>query len=172
MASSSATRQRRRAPEKRNIRGVRNRSMDRTVTNVPTAAIPEPEVLVLPPLRSGGGASTIFWEVVRISFSSLLANRTRSLLTALGVIIGVASVVALISLGAGATASITGQVEALGTNLLFVVPGASGGGGPGSATPALNLTIDDANAIAALNLPLHGLSPEFSGGGQVVAPAA
>jgi putative ABC transport system permease protein len=146
--------------------------MDRTVTNVETAPILEDEVLVLPPLTSDGGAGTIYLEVVRISFGSLLVNRTRSLLTMLGVIIGVASVVALISLGAGATASITGQVEALGTNLVFIVPGASRDGGPGSATPAVNLTIDDANAIAALNLPLHSQSAEFDGGAQVVAPAA
>ena len=53
---------------------------------------------------------------------SLLANKGRALLTMLGVIIGVASVVALMALGNGASAEITGQVESAGTNLIFIMP--------------------------------------------------
>ena len=50
----------------------------------------------------------------------------------LGVIIGVASVVALLSLGSGAQASITGQVQSIGTNLVFVIPGSVSNRGPGN----------------------------------------
>ena len=148
--------------------------MDPTHAAGPTTVAPaqKSEILVLPPLSSTVAVGAIYLEVIRISFSSLLANRTRSLLTMLGVIIGVTSVVALISLGAGATAGITGQVQSLGTNLVFIVPGSSRDRGPGSATAAASLTIDDANAIASLDLPLNSASPEFSGGGQIVAPAA
>ena len=77
----------------------------------------------------------------------------------LGVIIGVASVVALISLGAGASASITGQVEALGTNLVFIVPGASDRGGPGSAHPPLvGRTARTCTSITVLFIPARTLS--------------
>ncbi|HEX5416724.1 MAG TPA: ABC transporter permease [Chloroflexota bacterium] len=129
-----------------------------------------PETLVLPPLNTRGGGGVVLWEVIRISFDSLLANRMRSLLTMLGVIIGVASVVTLLSLGQGATAYIANQIEALGTNLIVVAPGSSrnGPGDPGLAP----LTMDDVNAIAALGLPLHGIAPQFSGGAELVAPAA
>ena len=75
------------------------------------------------PLDADTGAGFSLAEVVRVSFDSLLANKTRSFLTMLGVIIGVASVVALLSLGNGAQASITGQVQSIGTNLIFVMPG-------------------------------------------------
>ncbi len=78
---------------------------------------------MLPPLDSAGSASVSLWEVARIAFNSLLANKVRSLLTMLGVIIGVASVVALLALGNGASASITGQIQAIGTNLLTVMSG-------------------------------------------------
>jgi putative ABC transport system permease protein len=112
-------------------------------------------------------------EVIRVSLESLQANRMRTLLTMLGVIIGVASVVALLSLGGGVSASITNQVQGLGTNLLTIIPSAPGNRGPGNdaAGPA-TLTVADANAIAALHLPLAGVSPEFDGSAQIVAPAA
>jgi putative ABC transport system permease protein len=132
----------------------------------------ESAVVVLPPLKTAGGSTAVLFEVVRISFESLLANRTRSLLTMLGVIIGVASVVTLMSLGQGATSTITNQVQSLGTNLIFVAPGETRNGGPGSSGVAASLTREDANAIAALKLPLNGLAPEFDGGADIVAPAA
>src|SRR5438094_199626 len=121
------------------------------------AAAPDAGLAVLPPLRTEGGSSVVLLEIVRISFESLLANRMRSLLTMLGMIIGVGSVVALLSLGQGATASITSSIEGLGTNLVFVAPGSQQNRGPGSAAAA-DLTRDDASAIAALHLPLNSLS--------------
>jgi len=136
-----------------------------------TAVETPPEALVLPPLTSGGGGSVILWEVVRISFESLLANRMRSLLTMLGVIIGVGSVVTLLSLGQGATAYIAKQIEGLGTNLIVVTPGSPKNNSPGGVGLA-PLTLDDANAIAALGLPLHGVAPQFSGSAEIIAPAA
>ena len=130
-----------------------------------------PEVLVLPPLTTRGSGGVVLWEVIQISFDSLLANRMRSLLTMLGVIIGVASVVTLLSLGQGATAYIAKQIEDLGTNLIVVAPGSARNNSPGNVGLA-PLTMDDANAIAALGLPLNGIAPQFSGGAEIVAPAA
>jgi putative ABC transport system permease protein len=111
-------------------------------------------------------------EVVRLAFESLVANKVRALLTMLGVIIGVASVVTLLSLGEGASASITGQFSALGTNVLNISPGQPGNRGPGSASVAVSLTMKDVAVIERLNLPVVGPSPRFNGNAQVVASAA
>jgi putative ABC transport system permease protein len=127
---------------------------------------------MLAPLDTDAGAGFSLAEVVRVSFDSLFANKTRSILTMLGVIIGVASVVALLSLGNGAQASITGQVESIGTNLIFVMPGSTSNRGPGQMAAAQNLTMDDVQAINSLGLPLNSIAPQFSGSADIVAPAA
>jgi len=127
---------------------------------------------ILEPILDGPGSSAGLAEVARIAFDSLFANKIRSFLTMLGVIIGVASVVTLVALGNGASAAITGQVEAIGTNVLTLIPGSSDDTGPGSASAAQNLTIEDAEAIARLTLPVTGVAPQFGGSGQLVANAA
>jgi putative ABC transport system permease protein len=90
----------------------------------------------------------------------------------LGVIIGVASVVALLSIGNGASDAITASVAATGTNVLTVLPGSPDSRGPGSSGAAQTLTLADAEAIGRLNLPILGPAPQFGGSLQVVAPAA
>ena len=127
---------------------------------------------VLTPLDMETTSSVNLGEVIRVSFESLAGNKTRSALTMLGVIIGVASVVALMALGNGAQASITGQIQSIGTNLIFVVPGSMSNRGPGTNASAQNLTMDDVQAISALGLPLNGIAPQFSGSADIVAPAA
>lgn len=127
---------------------------------------------VLPPLDISSAGSMSLWEVMREAFDSLLANRGRALLTMLGVIIGVGSVVSLMALGSGASASVTGQVESIGTNLIFVSPSMPRSGGPGMSSIPQTLTLDDAKAIGTLNLPIAGIAPQFSGTAQVVAAAA
>jgi putative ABC transport system permease protein len=136
--------------------------------------IAEPAVVEIPILEplEAGGASLNLWEVMRIAFDSLLANKLRSLLTMLGIIIGVGSVVALMALGNGATASITNEIQGIGTNILAVVPSSPGNRGPGQGGPSQSLTLDDARAIAALRLPVNGVAPQFGASGQLVAPAA
>ena len=128
------------------------------------------DILLEPLEEHNSGVSLL--EVVRISLDSLMANKMRSLLTMLGVIIGVGSVVALLALGGGASASITGQVESLGTNLLTIIPGSPNSRGPGRSSTAQTLSIDDAEAIEALNLPILGMAPQFSSNAQLVALAA
>ena len=63
-------------------------------------------------------------EAVRVALRALLANKLRGVLTMLGVIIGVAAVITLMSIGRGAQQQITEQVQSLGTNLIFISPGA------------------------------------------------
>ena len=132
----------------------------------PEAALP---ASLLPPLEQEGSMS--LWEVTRTSFDSLFANKVRSALTMLGVIIGVGSVVALMALGAGASNSITSQIQSIGTNLLFIAPG-SFQQGPGAVSSALNLSLNDYDAIVALNLPVNGIAPSFNASASFVAAAA
>jgi len=83
-------------------------------------------------------------EAWRVAVDALRANRLRSTLTMLGVIIGVGAVVALVSIGTGTKRQIEQQVEGLGSNLLIVVPGRLD---PGAAPSASTLTMDDVDAV-------------------------
>ena len=98
----------------------------------------------------------------------------RSALTALGVIIGVASVVAMVALGSGAQAQVERSIASLGSNLLIVVPGAmrSGGGVRGAAGGGGgwdSLTLDDAEAIAAQIEGVAAVAPSQRARTQVIA---
>ena len=87
---------------------------------------------------------------VRIALRALKVNRTRSALTMLGIIIGVAAVIAMVGVGAGATERIQEQIQSIGSNLIIVLPGSISSNGVrlGSGGVA-TLTQDDAKAIAA-----------------------
>ena len=81
----------------------------------------------------------------RIAFRALARNKMRSALTMLGIIIGVAAVIAMVSIGQGAQASVQEQIASVGTNLLFVGAGSQNVGGVRSGTGATNsntLTVD------------------------------
>jgi putative ABC transport system permease protein len=96
-----------------------------------------------------------FVELLRLALSRLRTSRLRAALTMLGVIIGVASVVALVGVGQGTTSNITSRLAGLGTNLLTISP--TGRGGNTSTT----LTLDDATAIAQL-ASIGSVAPEIS----------
>ena len=82
---------------------------------------------------------------------SLNANKMRSMLTILGIVIGVAAVIAMLSIGRGAEASITSSIESIGTNLVYVTAGSTSENGVRTiAGSAATLTIDDANQLAGL----------------------
>jgi len=101
-----------------------------------------------------------FIEVVNSSFEAIRINKVRSSLTALGIIIGVASVVLLISLGTGLRNYITGQFEQLGSNLLFVIPGKIGAGGRGPGGTTINkLNIKHVDLIKREVKGLEGVIP-------------
>ena len=93
-------------------------------------------------------------ELLRLALSRLRTSRLRAALTMLGVIIGVASVVALVGVGQGTTSNITNRLSSLGTNLLTVSP--TGGGASEGA-----LTLEDADAIGEL-ASVAGVAPEVS----------
>jgi putative ABC transport system permease protein len=113
----------------------------------------------------------IVLELVRLALARLAASRLRAALTMLGVVIGVASVIALVSVGQGATSGITSRLEGLGTNLLTVTPGAQRTGATrGAAGSSTTLTVDDATALAAIP-EVAAVAPELSTQKLVVAGA-
>ena len=85
------------------------------------------------------------------SIENLSGNKLRSVLTVLGIVIGVAAVIAMLSIGRGAQASITSRIESMGTNLIYITPGSTNQSGVQSAAgSAGTLTLDDADALANL----------------------
>ena len=108
-------------------------------------------------------------DAFRIALRAIIANRLRSVLTLLGLIIGVSSVIALIAVGQGTQKGITEQIQGLGLNLIFISPnvGAEGGGGTG----ALNvLTYGDAQAILANGDPeISDVAAHLTGNAQAIA---
>ena len=94
-------------------------------------------------------------ELLRLALSRLRTSRLRAALTMLGVIIGVASVVALVGVGQGTTTNITNRLNSLGTNLLTISPTSA------SSDGTTTLTLDDATAIAKLP-GVAGVAPEVS----------
>jgi putative ABC transport system permease protein len=102
-------------------------------------------------------------DLMRLALGRLGTGKMRTALTMLGVIIGVASVVALVSVAQGATKGISDRLQALGTNLVTVNPGFSRGAGVtrGAFGSATTLTIDDANAIGGLS-GVQAIAPELT----------
>ena len=98
-------------------------------------------------------------EILRLSFQSLLRNKVRSVLTMLGIIIGVSAVILLVSIGQGLQTYITEQFEALGTNVVMVLPGKFGAGQGGFVSTAHSamvskLTLNDVEKIKRLGSPI------------------
>lgn len=104
-------------------------------------------------------------ETIRTAIRSLAQNRMRTSLTALGMVIGVAAVVAVLAIGEGAQASVEGRIRALGTNLLYVRPAFGGVGGVRTGRVE-TLKRSDAEAIAELP-GVKAVAPEVSGSAQI-----
>jgi putative ABC transport system permease protein len=110
------------------------------------------------------------WQTTLIALRALRRNKMRSALTALGIIIGVASVVAMVAVGNGAQARITKQVSALGQNLLSVFAGSRKSGGVQSGLGSASaITLADAEAIGREVKDVLAVSPEVSATAQVIA---
>jgi putative ABC transport system permease protein len=105
-------------------------------------------------------------ESFRIALRALWANKARSMLTMLGVIIGVAAVILLVSLGSGVQASITGQIEGLGANILFVFPGDITSGGGGSTMITRQFTMDDVEYLKTRLGSANTVVPEIESAGS------
>jgi putative ABC transport system permease protein len=111
-----------------------------------------------------------YLESIRIAWRTLGANRARSFLTVLGIIIGVAAVVCMVAVGDGARSQVTEGLRTLGTNILYVSPGAAKSGGTRlAAGTGHTLTDDDAAAILREVPGIELASPMISRDAQVIA---
>jgi putative ABC transport system permease protein len=110
-------------------------------------------------------------QILRTALTALTLNKLRSSLTILGVVIGVAAVITLMALGKGTQTTIVQRIESMGTNLLFVNPGASTESGTVVRTAfgsARTLTLNDAEALSSVS-SVVAVAPEVSTSQQVVA---
>ena len=117
------------------------------------------------------------FDALRVSIRAIAANGLRSMLTTLGMVIGVGSVIVLIAVGQGAQKGVQDQIRGLGTDLIFIKPAAAaagpgGGGARGGPGSASTLTKSDSDALAAANLPgVAGVAPQISVDVQAIAGA-
>ena len=104
-------------------------------------------------------------EIIAVALSALRANKLRSLLTMLGIVIGVAAVITVVALGSGAQQQVKDRIASLGTTLLTVNPGQQRGGGGGIALAGAmqKLTMDDAKAVEDRANNLSAVEPEIGG---------
>ena len=111
----------------------------------------------------------LFTESVRIAINALFANKLRSLLTMLGIIIGVGAVIAMVAVGMGVTQRVTDSIASLGSNMLIIRPGASMSGGlRGAAGSRTTLKYEDATAIKKKIKDVDYVSPTVQKNYQVV----
>jgi putative ABC transport system permease protein len=105
-------------------------------------------------------------EIIRVALGALRANKLRSLLTMLGIVIGVAAVIAVVALGTGAQSAVKDRISSLGTTLLTVMPGQQRGMGV-TFDQSMKLTMDDAKAIEERSTAITAVQPEMTSRLQV-----
>ena len=108
-------------------------------------------------------------ESLALALRAIRRNLMRSILTVLGIVIGVAAVIAMVTLGTGTTARVTSSIQSLGSNVLIVTPGAQAGRGPGGAAVAgPAFTLRDVTAIGQNVAGIDAIAPMAAARGQVV----
>ena len=105
-------------------------------------------------------------EIIRVALGALRANKLRSLLTMLGIVIGVAAVIAVVALGTGAQSAVKDRISSLGTTLLTVMPGQQRGMGV-TFDQSMKLTMDDAKAVEDRSPSITAVQPEMTSRLQV-----
>ena len=108
------------------------------------------------------------WQTLRVAVVALLRNKTRSILTTLGIVIGVGAVIAMVAIGEGAKAQVEQSFASMGTNLLMILPGTStSGGAHGGFGSQPTLTWDDLHAIRTEVPSVRAASPQLRMNAQV-----
>lgn len=111
-------------------------------------------------------------DIMEETYEALSANKARSFLTILGIVIGIASVIAMVAIGQGAQSSIQARIQSIGSNLILVMPGAQRGAGiqiNAGRGSARTLTQEDADAINKNITLAKAVAPELSGRYQVIS---
>ena len=108
-------------------------------------------------------------NLLKIAFKAIILNKTRTLLTMLGIIIGVASVIAMLAIGEGSKESIRTTISAMGSNMITIRPGADDRGpARGSGGNVQTLTLQDYEVLKANSELLSYMTPVVNSGGQVI----
>jgi putative ABC transport system permease protein len=109
--------------------------------------------------------------LVKVASSSILKNKMRTLLTMLGIVIGVGAVIVMVAIGNGAQLQIKNQIGSLGTNLIIVMPGSGSPGGVNQGAGSFNkLTVDDAAKLKSQGTLFAAVSPVVSTRMQAIGP--
>ena len=116
----------------------------------------------------GDSRPMLIGEIISVAMGALRANKLRSLLTMLGIVIGVAAVIAMVALGTGAQKAVKDRISALGTTLISINPGQQRGFGVVIAGAQQKLTMDDAKALDERGTEIGAVQPEMSSQLQVV----
>lgn len=111
----------------------------------------------------------MLWETVSLAFREIRRNVLRSSLTILGIVIGVAAVITLVTMGSGATAQVAAEISSLGSNLLQIRPGQGFRGPGGASASAKPFKSDDVKAISLQIYGLAAVAPVTSKSTQVIA---
>ena len=112
-------------------------------------------------------------NLIKVAAESIRKNQMRTLLTMLGIIIGVGAVIVMVAVGEGAQSRIRQQIDNLGTNMIVITPGASSQGGVSRGAGSLNrLTLDDAQTLAREGLLISAVSPVILAPAQAVGGEA
>ncbi len=110
--------------------------------------------------------------LINVAGQSILKNKMRTLLTMLGIIIGVGAVIVMVAIGAGAQSEIASQIQNLGTNMLVITPGAAEQGGVSQGAQSLTrLTVEDAEMLEDQSFLLAAVSPVVVSPAQVIGGA-
>ncbi len=110
----------------------------------------------------------MLWNALLLAMRAIRRNVMRSFLTILGIVIGVAAVIIMVTIGGGATVQVTQQIESMGSNLLHVRPGQGGGGPGGASTTAQMFKVADAEAIVREISGLAAVAPIASTATQAI----
>lgn len=108
----------------------------------------------------------LFWVVLKVALRSLMANKLRTLLSMLGIIIGVGAVISMLALGSGAQKQVLDSIQSMGTNMLVIRPGQAGMRGVSQGNQD-NLTLDDAEALLDKVQSVTSVAPVVSGSAQL-----
>src|SRR3712207_4916187 len=109
--------------------------------------------------------------LLTVASQSILKNKMRTLLTMLGIVIGVGAVIVMVAVGNGAQSQIENQIKSLGTNLIIVMPGATQQGGVSQGAGAFNrLTVEDAEKLKRDGTMLSAVSPVVSSRTPLIGP--
>jgi putative ABC transport system permease protein len=111
-------------------------------------------------------------RLIQVALASIARNKMRSILTMLGIVIGVGAVMVMVAIGEGAKSTIQTRIEGLGTNLIVITPGAATTGGVSMGAGTMGqLTIDDAELLREQGYLINYVSPVVSTGAQLVGPS-